>query len=74
MTEAELNKFINKNKDEKKNYLLKEVKKIKAPKSIDQDLHDSYKLAEVLNKFIKGYIKIVKNNFDNKEIKISNAI
>ena len=74
MNDAELNKFISKNKEEKKNYLLAEAKKIKVPKNIDKELHDSYKLAQVLNKFIKKYIVKVKSNSDDKELKISEEI
>ena len=44
------------------------------PKNIDKELHDSYKLAQVLNKFIKKYIIKVKNNSEDKESKISKEI
>ena len=74
MTDADLNKFINKNKEEKKSYLLAEAKKIKVPKNIDIELHDSYKLAQVLNKFIKKYITKVKSNSEDKKLKISKVI
>jgi hypothetical protein len=74
MTDAELNKFINKNKKDKKNYLLLEAKKIKVPKNINKKLHESYKLAQVLNKFINKYITKVKSNSDDKELKILKEI
>ena len=74
MNDTELNKFISKNKEEKKNYLLAEAKKIQVPKNIDKELHYSYKLAQVLNKFIKKYIPNVKSNSEDVKLKISKEI
>lgn len=74
MNDAELNKFINKNIKEKKKYLLAEAEKIKVPENIDKKLYNSYKLAQVLNKFVKKYIIKIKNNTEDKKLKILNEI
>ena len=65
--EFSLEKFIKKNKTDKKKYILEQAKNINPSKKIQPDLWEAYKNKEVINKFIKDYIQLKKST--NEEIK-----
>ena len=72
----DIESFIQKNKVEKKNYIISESQKIKKiPKDVIKDLHQAYKYKEVINKFVTEYIKeIKKNNSNNRSAAITDEI
>jgi hypothetical protein len=72
----DIESFIQKNKVEKKNYIISESQKIKKiPKDIIKDLHQAYRYKETIDSFIVNYIKKIKNNNpENSNIEISNEI
>jgi hypothetical protein len=64
--EFNLEEFIEKNKSEKKKYILSESKKIKVPKKLNKKLYDAYRRKEVINTFIKDYIFKTKNKTEDE--------
>ena len=69
----DIESFIQKNKVEKKNYIISESQKIKKiPKDIIKDLHQAYRYKETIDSFIVNYIKKIKNNNpENSNIEIT---
>ena len=64
----DLEQFIKKTKLEKKKYIISESLTIKKPKKLDEKLHNSFKLKEVINRFVVDYIDKIKEK-DPEDIK-----
>ena len=60
--EFNLDNFIKKDRIDKKKYIISESININEPSNLDEKLHESFKIKEVMNRFIINYIKKIKEN------------